>query len=162
MEQIWGSVSLPSPNPACTYDGNVTLPSQPLSVWSQGSVWRPKLSGLPRQVAAHWCSPTVATTLPLYLPPLPGPTFPGGIRIQINTLHWCFKQTSAGNLFKIIFRVSAERVQALPINLRYIYKRVFHNKYCIRLCHQNKIDLLTYLLAGSHDIQFGGWLKISC
>ena len=33
---------------------------------------------------------------------------------------------SAGNLFKIIFRVSAERVQALPINLRYIYKRVFH------------------------------------
>ena len=33
--------------------------------------------------------------------------------------------SSAGNLFKIIFRVSAERVQALPINLRYIYKRVF-------------------------------------
>ena len=34
--------------------------------------------------------------------------------------------TSAGNLFKIIFRVSAERVQALPINLQYIYKRLFH------------------------------------
>ena len=33
-----------------------------------------------------------------------------------------------GNLFKIIFRASAERVQALPINLRYIYKRVFHKK----------------------------------
>ena len=27
-----------------------------------------------------------------------------------------------GNLFKIIFRASAERAQALPINLRYIYK----------------------------------------
>ena len=34
--------------------------------------------------------------------------------------------SSAGNLFKIIFRASAERVQALLINLRYIYKRVFH------------------------------------
>ena len=44
--------------------------------------------------------------------------------------------TSGGNLFKIIFRASAERVQALPINLRYIYKRVFS-------------------LAGSSDIQFG-------
>ena len=33
-----------------------------------------------------------------------------------------------GNLFKIIFRASAERVQALPINLRYIYKRVFHKQ----------------------------------
>ena len=33
---------------------------------------------------------------------------------------------SAGNLFKIIFRASAERMQTLPINLRYIYKRVFH------------------------------------
>ena len=33
---------------------------------------------------------------------------------------------SAGNLFKIIFRASAELVQVLPINLRYIYKRVFH------------------------------------
>ena len=33
---------------------------------------------------------------------------------------------SAGNLFKIIFRASAERVQELAINLRYIYKRVFH------------------------------------
>ena len=31
-----------------------------------------------------------------------------------------------GNLFKIIFRASAERLQALPINLRYICKRVFH------------------------------------
>ena len=30
--------------------------------------------------------------------------------------------------FKIIFRASAERVQALPINLRYIYKRVFHKQ----------------------------------
>ena len=33
--------------------------------------------------------------------------------------------TRAANLFKISFRASAERVQALPINLRYIYKRVF-------------------------------------
>ena len=37
-------------------------------------------------------------------------------------------QTKDGNLFKIIFRASAERVQALPINLRYIYKRVFHKQ----------------------------------
>ena len=51
--------------------------------------------------------------------------------------------TSGGNLFKIIFRASAERVQALPINLRYIYKRFFS-------------------VAGNPDIQFGGWLKISC
>ena len=34
--------------------------------------------------------------------------------------------TSAGNLFKIIFRASAERVQALPINLQIIYQRDFH------------------------------------
>ena len=34
--------------------------------------------------------------------------------------------TSAGNLFKINFRASTERVQALPINLRYIYKSIFH------------------------------------
>ena len=54
---------------------------------------------------------------------------------MIHVLYFCkagalreaFKNlfTSAGNLFKISFRASAERVQALPINLRYIYKRVF-------------------------------------
>jgi len=32
--------------------------------------------------------------------------------------------SSAGNLFKIIFQASAELVQALSINLRYIHKRV--------------------------------------
>ena len=35
---------------------------------------------------------------------------------------------SAGNLFKIIFRASAERVQELAINLRYIYKRFFTSR----------------------------------
>ena len=32
---------------------------------------------------------------------------------------WVFSKD--GNLFKIIFRASAERVQALPINLQFIY-----------------------------------------
>ena len=46
------------------------------------------------------------------------------VKFEARRPYWI--KTSAGNLFKIIFRVSAERVQALPINLRYIYKRVFH------------------------------------
>ena len=41
---------------------------------------------------------------------------------QPELKHTCLR---AANLFKISFRVSAERVQALPINLQYIYKRVF-------------------------------------
>ena len=47
------------------------------------------------------------------------------ICIVLFAIAYC-RATKDGNLFKIIFRASAERVQALPINLRYIYKRVFH------------------------------------
>ena len=54
---------------------------------------------------------------------LPDPGVPGvwsmGPRLPLSLYN------SAGNLFKIIFRTSAEQVKALPINFRYIYKRVF-------------------------------------
>ena len=57
--------------------------------------------------------------------------------------------TRAANLFKISFRASAERVQALPINLRYIYKRVFTGRQpryisssaCTRLALARKMIL---------------------
>ena len=42
-----------------------------------------------------------------------------------DALILAWMDSSGGNFFKIIFRASAERVQALPINLRYISKRVF-------------------------------------
>ena len=43
-----------------------------------------------------------------------------------DALILAWMDSSGGNFFKIIFRASAERVQALPINLRYTYKSVFH------------------------------------
>ena len=57
--------------------------------------------------------------------------------------------TRAANLFKISFRASAERVQALPINLRHIYKRVFTGRQpryisssaCTRLALARKMIL---------------------
>ena len=58
-------------------------------------------------------------------------TFEGKSRREPDTFHRAGLDirnilSSAGNLFKIIFRASAERGQALPNNLRYIYKGVSH------------------------------------
>ena len=81
---------------------------------------------------AHSCQKLKRTAKSLqkvYKIPIGCPNLPTDNGILIAPELWIrviLISTSAGNLFKIIFRVSAERVQALPINLRYIYKRVFH------------------------------------
>ena len=58
MEKIWCSVSLPSPNPACTYDGNVTILFA-IRALVCGELW-----------GSVWCGGRSSVGFPGKLPPI--------------------------------------------------------------------------------------------